>query len=108
MTSTEGTTAMLDFLTSDFASATFEAQGPIAPGTEGFWKVWGAQVRTIRPGDLILTKDGDDFRWDLILDTFDAKASGLRRGFVSDAGKFTLGALAPVQVLRWGTHNTLA
>jgi hypothetical protein len=105
------------FTTSSDALAAFEAQGACPAGTEGFWKVYGAQVRHIRAGDLIATKSSEEeeVQWILILDTFEAKAAPLRRGFISDPdsgtdaeGAFTLGALSPVVVLRWGTCATLA
>lgn len=105
------------FTTTAHAAAHFARQGSLAPGAEGFWKVWGATVNNIRPGDLILTKDistpakanSDNTRFDLITDTFDAKASPMRKGLVNAEGdRFTLGALSPVIVLRWDIHNLLA
>ena len=90
------------------AVASFEAQGRLEPGQEGWWKVWGAAVRHVQVGDLILTQVDGEPKWDLIVDTFEASAAPLRRGLASDTGRFTLGALAPVIVLRWGTKNTLA
>lgn len=95
--------------TTTAARTAFEGQGEIAPGTQGYWKVWGARPCDIRTGDLIMTKDGDDVRYDLILDRFAAKAAPIRQGLVNAEGEqFTLGALTPVIVLRPGTHHTLA
>lgn len=93
------------------AVAQFEGQGALQPGSEGWWKVWGASVRHIRTGDLVatLSEDGErELDWMLIQDRFGAKAAPLRQGFVVDGERVTLGALAPVVVLRRGTHNTLA
>lgn len=99
---------LLASLTSSDAEALFEVQGSIAPGTEGLWKVWGARLAEVRPGDLILIKDGDDSKFILIQGTFKAKASPAREGFYADGESFTYGALAPVIVLRWGTGHTLS
>jgi hypothetical protein len=30
------------------------AQGAIQPGTEGWWKVWGATLNDVRDGDLVM------------------------------------------------------
>ena len=91
------------------AVAEFEAQGVLQPGDEGWWKVWGAQVRHIRTGDLLLCKNQDDeTEFSLIHDTFLAKSHPLRRGFISDDQEFTLGVLSAIVLLRRGTHNMLA
>lgn len=87
------------------AWAEFGAQGAITPGTEGWWKVWGAQVRHIRPGDLVLSGDNVE----LIADRFESKSAPLRVGFVdTDGNRFTLGARAPIALLRRGSHHLLA
>jgi hypothetical protein len=89
--------------------ALFEAQERLEPGTPGYWKIWGASVRHIIPGDIVLMKDGDTTITEFITGTFTAKAAPMRFGLVDAKGeKFTLGALTPVIVVRWGTHNTLA
>jgi hypothetical protein len=98
-------------MTTQAAVAEFEAQGSLPPGTEGWWKVWGARVSSIRTGDLIFLKGQDDGEPEghLIAGTFEAKATGLRRGFIVDnEERFTLGMLCPVVVLRRDTHNILA
>ena len=41
------------------AIAELESQGTLAPGTQGWWKVWGAGVGHVRPGDIILSKLAD-------------------------------------------------
>jgi hypothetical protein len=92
-------------ITSAEALRQVEAQGVLQPGTEGWWKVWGARVSDIRPGDLVLS-GGDNA--DLIEGTFEAKAAPVRVGFIADGERFTLGALVPVIVLRRSTHNLLA
>jgi hypothetical protein len=81
----------------------------LAPGTEGWWQVWGARAPHVRPGDVIATAgpDGAELSW--IADTFTAKAAPMRCGFVDLHGvRYTFGALAPLVVLRRGTHHTLA
>lgn len=90
------------------AVAQFEAQGALVPPTLGWWKVWGAQVRHIQPGDLVATLVDGDLAWDLVRDTFTAKSAPLREGFITDEGRFTLGALVPIVLMRWGTHHMLA
>jgi hypothetical protein len=37
-----------------------EAQGSLQPGQEGWWKVWGASVRDVQPGDIVMLKYADD------------------------------------------------
>lgn len=87
-------------------TATIEAQGSLAPGTAGYWKLWGAQPRHIRPGDVVLL--APDAEFELVDDTFTAKAAPVRVGLVINGERCTIGALCPVIVLRQGTHNTLA
>lgn len=98
------------FATSADAVRQFESQGEIPPGTPGFWRVWGAQPRHIETGDLVLSVNAEtgDQEWDLIVDTFTAKAAPLRIGVETPEGRITIGALTPVIVLRWGTHHDLA
>lgn len=92
------------------AVAAFEAQEQLQPGTEGWWKVWGAKAHHIRPGDLVLSKKDDgEVEYTLVFDLFPSKAAPLRVGVVTDDGKqYTFGALQPIIVLRWTDHNTLA
>lgn len=101
-------TTTTQFATSAEAQAAWEAQERLQPGTPGFWKVWGASVHHVRPGDLVLSKVGDEVQVDLVQDLFPAKAAPCRVGFVVDGERVTIGALVPVIVLRWGTKNTLA
>ena len=90
------------------ALAQFEAQGTLQPGEEGWWKVWGANVHSVRPGDLVMSKVDGEVVTDLVEDTFKANAYPMRAGFVIDGAKCTFGALTNVIVVRWGTKNTLA
>ena len=100
----------LTYLTpaSEEAWTTFSLQGAIAPGTTGWWKLWGASVRDIRTGDLVLVKAGEAQEVILVDGTFTAKAAPLRLGFRAGGEEFTLGALNPVVVLRHGTGHKLA
>ena len=108
MTAPAATPTASAFVSSPEAGAHFEGQGHMPAGTPGFWKVYGASVADVRPGDLLITKGETDFHYDLIADTFESEAAPLRRGLVNAEGdRFTLGALCPVIVLRWGTHATL-
>ena len=83
-----------------------ENQGTLEPGQSGYWKVWGARPRHIRKGDIILTDSNGPF--EMVEDTFMAKAFPCRVGLVIGGERLTLGALCPVIVLRYGTHNILA
>lgn len=56
--------SMTQYKTSAEAQEAFENQGSITPGTEGFWRVWGAQVRHIQIGDLVASKNGDEVEYD--------------------------------------------
>jgi hypothetical protein len=86
-----------------------EAQGRIAPGTEGWWEVWGASVRDVQAGDLVLAQSGvDEQEAMLVDDTFTAKADPIRRGFVVEGERVTMGVLCKIVLLRRGTHHTLA
>lgn len=89
----------------------FEAQDRLQPGQAGWWKVWGARVSDIRIGDIVMCKNGSDgsVMTDYVAGTFTSKAAPLRRGFFDHDGEiFTIGVMAPVVLVRFGTHNTLA
>jgi hypothetical protein len=90
------------------AVAEFEAQGVLQPGDEGWWKVWGAGTRHIRPGDIVMHKCDGEVLTEYVTDTFTAKAAPLRVGVVIGGERVTLGALVPIVLLRRGTRNTLA
>lgn len=90
------------------AVAAFEAQGVLEPGTEGWWKVWGAQVHHVQAGDLVGSLVDGEMDWFLVEELFEAKAAPLRQGFVTDGERTTLGVLCPIVLLRRGTHNVLA
>lgn len=90
------------------AIAFFESQPKMAPGTEGYWQVWGARARHARAGDIVISKSEDNTVVDYVAETFVAKSLG-RVGIIDGNGeRFTIGQLAPVVLVRWGTHNTLA
>jgi hypothetical protein len=95
------------------ATIAYEAlvtQGRLAPGERGWWQVWGACVRDIEPGDLVMCKDRDDpvIHIMLITGTFEANCNGIRMGFISADKQITLGVGCPIILLRGGTRNTLA
>lgn len=86
-----------------------EDQGTLQPGESGWWKVWGANANHIRPGDLVLAKHGDEVVPTYVAELFPAKAAPMRVGVVTDNDeRLTFGVLAPIVLLRQGTHNTLA
>jgi hypothetical protein len=81
------------------------AQPAKEPGTPGWWRVWGASVQDILPGDFVFTKDDQDGF--LVTETFVAK-SIVKRGIVVDGERQTIGLGCPIYLLRQGTHNTLS
>ena len=86
-----------------------ETQGRLAPGTRGWWQVWGAGVRDVRAGDLVLGKREDGDQQAMLIDElYDSPLAPMRQGFMADGERFTLGALCPIVLLRRGTHHTLA
>jgi hypothetical protein len=88
--------------------AELEAQPRMEPGTEGWWQVWGACVRDIRPGDAVAFAHDGVTEWHYVEDTFVAKNAPIRWGIVEDGERYTLGAFTPIALLRRGTHHTLA
>lgn len=42
-------------------TARLDAQGVLQPGEQGWWKVWGASARSIRTGDMLMAKRGDEY-----------------------------------------------
>lgn len=105
-----------------------EAQGTLTPGTEGYWQVWGASVRDVRAGDLVLLKYADypepleyevaaydprvadhDSPADAVAGRGSSLADQIRPRFKTPLDEtFTIGALQPVVLLRKGTHNMLS
>lgn len=84
--------------------AEIEAQPVLHPGDEGWWKVYGARVRDIRPGDYVLCKDGEEF---YVQDTYQG-LDLIRPGIVIDGVRSSIGILHPITLLRKGTRATLA
>lgn len=93
------------------AIAEFEAQGTLQPGEEGWWKVWGARIHNVRSGDIMLCKDADtgEVVTEFIEEIRPAGGwAGMRLLYVAEGVNRSIGALAPIIVVRKGTHNTLA
>jgi len=95
-----------------------ERAGGVEPGTEGYWQVWGACARDIRPGDLVLCGWKDRDNPDIIhhaeyevteMASFDAPTMNtIRVGFITTTGRFaSVGMLQPVALVRRGTHHVL-
>jgi hypothetical protein len=94
----------------------------LEPGDEGYWPVWGGNARDIRPGDLLfigwkITPDDGSPSYNKFADVEVAEMAeftaptmnSIRVGFITTSGVFaSVGMLQPVQICRWGTHNTLA
>ena len=118
------------------ATEIINTQGRLEPGDEGYWRVWGASVRDIQPGDIVVLRyaDGEaceyevgeyaprearevDGRPNTAID--DMMARGHTGGGISmdqirprwratDGELFTVGALQPIGLLRKSTHNVLS
>lgn len=91
----------------------FDAQSSgsmrMQPGTQGWWKVWGARVSDIKPGDLVISKNKDgEYCVDLIEDFCMTTSYPIRHGFVIAGERTSFGALTAVVVLRQALHNILA
>ncbi len=89
----------------------------LQPGEKGWWKIWGACIQDVRPGDRIFwkAKDGDSIREmfvdlieeNLVTRTF-TQVRACTQIMVEGCEIWTLGYGVPVVVFRWGTKNTLA
>jgi hypothetical protein len=94
-----------------------DEQGRLEPGTEGWWRVWGASARDIRPGDLVMTgwrnsdgssghgehTAGEPAPWGDLRDSCRVRFTDAVTGEL-----FSVGMLQPMALLRRGTHNTLS
>lgn len=79
------------------------------PGTEGFWRVWGACWRDLRAGDVLMAKnrDTDEVGVDYVAEVLEPRMGRFR--YVDQNGvTMSCGMLAPIEVLRWETKNTLS
>lgn len=87
-----------------------EAQPALEPGDEGYWKVWGASYRDIRPGDIIACKSGLDPEGEVhTYEVADTKEWLPGVGIVTPEGKeIGIGGLQPLVVFRWNDRNMLA
>lgn len=96
-------------LTGYAAVAELETQGVLAPGQEGWWKVWGATPADIRPRDIVVSLVDGEAQTVYVADVFRSNAYPLRYGLIDvDAMRSTIGALVPIVLFRRGTRNTLA
>lgn len=91
------------------------SQGAIQPGTQGWWRVWGATVNDIQAGDLIMVGTKADDGSHVITEHHvvtivpeDGIKGAIYLHITNDGGERWIGRMCPVQVLRQGTHNTLA
>jgi len=94
------------------ATAALDAQGPISPGTQGWWQVWGARAHDVRSGDLVMLiwdRDTESARHAEYLISEVLSNDPVCPKFRSSNGEiFRIGALMPIILLRQGTHHTLA
>jgi hypothetical protein len=94
-----------------------DEQGVLQPGSEGWWQVAGARADDIRDGDLVMVKmlphDGGpaiiaEYAVGTIIPE-DGMLGTIFIKFTTPQGtEASFGRLCPVQVLRRGTHMTLA
>lgn len=84
------------------AWSAYESQGLTQPGTNGWWKVWGARVVDIRPGDMVLSLNEalNEYEVDIIEDLYLAKNAPLYYGVIINGQRVIFGALSHVIVLR--------
>lgn len=87
--------------------AQLNAESRLQPGDEGWWQVWGSSVGDICPGDIVLTRNGEDYEALFIEDRFEAK-SVARLGIIVGGQQQTLGRLTGIVLMRRGTKHTLS
>src|ERR1035438_6364265 len=89
-----------------------DAQNTISPGTEGWWKVWGARVNDIRPDDMIMVKPKDTEITEHVVTRIVPESGMLDAMYLrfidADGEDIRIGRMCAVIVLRKGTHHTLA
>jgi hypothetical protein len=84
--------------------AEIEEQPRLEPGIAGWWKVYGATPRSIRPGDYVMTPDSEFY----VQDTYEFSVTGIRIGIVVDGERQSIGCLyGPIVLLRQGVKATL-
>lgn len=89
----------------------YAAQGPLQPGDEGFWQVWGARAQDILPGDVLMVRwEHDDGSHEIgeyeVIEVAPWGAVGIT--VTTTTGTIHVGHLQRIALVRWGTHNTLA
>jgi hypothetical protein len=85
------------------------AQGEIAPGTEGWWRVFGARAQDVRPGDMVVTASCEfKVQERAPRGNGDLRDVAVPRFLGTDGQYYYLGALQAIAVLRYGTKHTLA
>jgi hypothetical protein len=97
-------------------TSALDSQGSMRPGTQGWWKVWGARLSDVKAGDMIMVgtkaEDGSHVISEHTVTSIireDGLAGVMYFTFTDQAGeRHSYGVLCPVQVVRQGTHNTLA
>jgi hypothetical protein len=88
-----------------------DAQGVLQPGEEGFWQVWGASIRDVCVGDLIMVKWSNPDR--TTAEITEHEVAEVRRDIPlgvtdTEGNRFRIGALQQFRLFRKGTHNTLS
>jgi hypothetical protein len=84
-----------------------EADTRLQPGDNGWWRVWGAGPLHAKPGDIIVTMNGDELTFDEVVDVIPRE---MRVVFVKpDGSVFRMGmGFRGLMVFRRGTKNVLA
>lgn len=89
-----------------------DAQGTIQPGTEGWWRVFGACAKDIRVSDMVMVEYADtgvrEFMVSELAPTGDISDVIAPRFLATDGNRYRVGALQKVVVLRRGTRHILA
>jgi len=88
------------------------ALGRIEPGTEGWWRVWGASPFDIEPGDLIMIKpSGEEITEYAVRHVINegTLADECGRRIITWANEDRrIGYLVPIEIVRRGTRNYLS
>lgn len=108
------------------ATEIINSQPALQPGQDGYWRVWGASVRDVQAGDIVLLKYADGEACEYEVDAYAPRGNDhdtvtqafrgvgnlndqIRPRFrATDGELFTIGALQPMALIRKSTHNILS
>jgi hypothetical protein len=89
-----------------------DAQGTIQPGTEGWWRVWGACINDIRQNDMIMVKPQNGEITEHVVTRIipeDGMLDAIYLRFIdADGEDIRIGRMCSVIILRRETQHTLS